>query len=397
MQVIPGGTYPLCGPSLEDFDFQASAAPRDTIVDPGSVESSTVHASIYDSHTGASYDTGAQIICSQIVGPATPFSFASLDTGIATVDDNGMVSRVADGAARILVTGGSVTRRVQVATSHTVGGMTTVLVDFVDGSLAKHCHEALSALLIGGKQKNIFSTLNNSASLYVRNPNFWGHGLDLTPLSVYQSYGSVQRAATLITRKHYIQAEHWQTPVGQTIRWVAQDGTVHNRTVAAKLRISKDLLVGTLDSELPESIGCVQLFPANYRNKLSTLGTESANGTTIYLTDLLPGFAPNQSNTTTMMQLRSTGYNVAGAYWSFNGVYPVLSPYTDANWNTAVIGGDSGSAFCFLINGRLVVGCTWWGAGGGIDFSQYLAAINAYCSPYSVVTADLSSFPDYSS
>jgi hypothetical protein len=127
------------------------------------------------------------------------------------------------------------------------------------------------------------------------------------------------------------------------------------------------------------------------------LGTESANGTTIYLTDLLPGFAPNQSNTTTMMQLRSTGYNVAGAYWSFNGVYPVLSPYTDANWNTAVIGGDSGSAFCFLINGRLVVGCTWWGAGGGIDFSQYLAAINAYCSPYSVVTADLSSFPDYSS
>jgi hypothetical protein len=252
----------------------------------------------------------------------------------------------------------------------------------------------MAALLINGKSTDVYSTLNYSLPNFIRNTNFWGASVDLTCAAVTNSSDSYgRRGATLITRKHFICAEHYQIPVGQTIKWVTADNTIISRTVTALTRISNDLEIGTLDSEVPSSIGFAKMLPSNWRGKVGDpYGSTTINGVTVYWTSHFPTFFFNQYAEACVADLNeTTNFTILSFHETSVTEHSEFFP----TWEGPIISGDSGQPCFLLINGDPVLLTTWFGAGGGVDFSQYLTQINAYITPYSVTQADLSAFNTY--
>ena len=93
---------------------------------------------------------------------------------------------------------------------------------------------------------------NGSINVFVANTNFWARDLDLSCVNVWNdgNYPGTQ-AATLITQKHVVMANHWWNDGSYT--FCDTNGAVLARTIVDAKRISDDLLLGQLNEPLPNS------------------------------------------------------------------------------------------------------------------------------------------------
>ena len=77
---------------------------------------------------------------------------------------------------------------------------------------------------------NLFTTINNPVSTFVRNPNVWTKDVDVTCISPWNNSvgfpGGQTGTGTLITPRHYILAAHFQIPVGTQLAFVDNSNNV---------------------------------------------------------------------------------------------------------------------------------------------------------------------------
>ena len=365
-----------------------------TLVTGSTSETLAIGDSVYDRNTSPSYYFGGNI-------ETTGFNatLESLNTSVATVAQDGVVTRVSEGFCRVIARDGISMGLTLDLTTKTDAATVDVYVSAVVGSLAEHFSDQVDSRIDNTMTMNtngkVFTTQNHSTPSYVRNPNLWcsqGTPIDLTCISPWNSNASNRKAGTLITPRHaiFVVHSHYYPYLGETWRFVAQDGTVHDRTVTGVEThpdydpYYPDLAVCTFDSDLPVTISPCKMMPAD-------------NGS--YLVN-------NTDNRPAALLLDQEEKALIGDWRGGGGYYYP----TDADrliFSEAVISGDSGNPSFLIVNDELVLVTCWTygGSGSGTPVALFIDDINtmivtsdaqsAANTGYTVTEADFSAFPTY--
>ena len=232
---------------------------------------------------------------------------------------------------------------------------TQVLNSFAAGSLAAEA-AGLLALLVPGKSTSIYSVANYATQTYIRNPSFWGYGLDFTAVPASLSYAQDAKKGTVaMTKRHIAMAAHYQLAVGDKLHYVTQDNVCVVATLASKQTITNDLCLGTLTADLPDTITPIKLLPADWRTHVGNpYGTyTNLDGTTVYWSSHVPAFFFNQSRHAYVLEVNGTFQSIEGIY-IVSERYPDTSPGVD--FTGAIISGDSGGGLLLDRRGAGAVG-----------------------------------------
>lgn len=324
----------------------------------------------------------------------------SLTPSVATAAEDGVVTRHSQGVADFQVE----VNRAKLLYSFDLrdvanSGAIYEVLGITDGCLVNYLSDQIDSLLdpsyTMAANGRLFSTQDHTGQNYVRNPNFWGASLasEFTCCSPWNSNAGHRKAGTLITPQHIVLAAHYEFPKGTTVRFVAEDGTVYNRTAIGKERHPSyrpyypDFTIYTLDSPLPSDIKPCKIFPSNFE-------------------DYMP-----ESN------LRNTRPAAVGLDQEEKGL--IIDLYRDGRFATPTdsnrlifyegkIAGDSGNPAFVMFNGEfcLVTVWTWGGAGAGTAAEDYIADFNQMIidadadagitsTGYTVTEADFSAYPNF--
>lgn len=211
----------------------------------------------------------------RIVDPA-----ATNAKGTARISgDVAAINRLFSTPGRVLLAGSrDADARITIRVSD--GRLTTdnTVTAFVRQTVQQHATDAVESRLAGrdpSVAKPIFSVADHVQARYERNPHSWAADLDLTPISPWNDHAGNFMAGTLVSPRHVIYATHFAMPAGTTLRFVARDNTVHERTLVGTKSMpyrgtstSPDITVGVLDSDVPESIGFARILPADWSRYL---------------------------------------------------------------------------------------------------------------------------------
>jgi hypothetical protein len=249
---------------------------------------------------------------------------------------------------------------------------------WVAGSLASHCTSQIDGLIATKSALNVFNS-----GTFIRNAGCWANGVDLSCASPWNSTGGSQRAGTLVSRRHVLFCKHasFYPAINASMLFVSPDSTPVYRTLTAISPIANaDIVVGVLDSDVPESISFAKVMPSNYTAYLPGLDGVSS----------IPVMTLNQSD-------RASVASLGGLGASFDNIYPAVYP----NYAGTIVVGDSGNPTLLIINGSptLLGVFTWGGYGGGANVAAYATAINSAMSSlgggYSLTSVNLTGFPTY--
>jgi hypothetical protein len=237
---------------------------------------------------------------------------------------------------------------------------------------------AAAGAFADGKRR-IYTTQDHATPTYVRNSALWTTELDLTGCSPWNSYEGHLRAGTMVSRRHFIHADHYLIPDGSTIRFVANDNTVHERTVVTTVAVGDytDIRVGVLNSDLPASIAFYPVLPSNWRTRIP--GLLYGGAACIHL---------DQEEKALVATLQLSGGD---------SIQYGMAPAAQAEWGEGLIPGDSGDPMFLALGNTLILAATFWSAGAASDLSAYTTEINAAMTAlgggYQLTIADLSAYP----
>ena len=388
-------------PTPAESDFALTALSIDVLVSGGSDGPVTVKDAVYDSITGATTDRCASLSAS------VPVRFESLNTGIGTVSSGGFVSRVASGTVGILAHGPKGTKRADVTLSRLTGQSSQTFNHFVAGSLGEHLAAMIDNRLAGktpSVAKLIYTNQDHNAPMYDRNPDCWAADIDLTPLSPWNTFGANLKAGTLISPRHVLFAKHFSEAVGMQLRFIAANNVVVTRTVAALTAVAgNDIMIGCLDSDVPNSIGFCKVLPTTWHDKIASAANAAGQYSAINYVPY-PAFYTDQEEKALVCHWAGAWNNGGSGDISLsynNAIYgPTATPTgTRGNYWEDVISGDSGNPTCLIINDELVVLMTFLGASGGPFITDYTSQVNAIMTAqgggYQLTPVDLSAFPSY--
>ena len=351
------------------------------------------------------------------------FNYSSDNPTDIDIDPNGtvvfMVAPETTSSAVITVTGTSDGIAVIRTVNITLALSGSAIIDVIEGGVAGSARKALSdpidTALIGANpatQQKVYTSQDSVTPAYVRNTNFFlqaTHAEALTCASPWNSAGGARRAGTAITPRHAVCAKHYSIPVGATLRFVASDNTVVERTVVQAANIiasnplypppsplSNDVWLMLLDSDLPASITHCKLFPYEYETHLPD-GSTTEGGAAIPLLAL--------------------DYSENGIVLDYLGKNGPLIPPTPFNWwikptmtdrlvfNDPIIVGDSGNPIFTAIGSELWLMSTFTGGGSGPAYGGLVTELNAMITTldtlegditgHTVTVGDLSSYTSY--
>lgn len=316
-------------------------------------------------------------------------AWSSSNTGIATVDADGLVTGVSTGSAVITVTNGTATKQIGLSFTRTPLGTPTI-TGYAAGTLRKAVEDFFTARLGGAPNpttaKPVFTTQNHAGGVYVRNSSCWMAGFPaLTCCSPYNTTGNNTRAGTLITKRHIVFANHYPINVGSTVRFVTMDNVVVDRTMTGRQLVYGDLMLGVLNSDVPDTIAVAKVLPADWDHYLPSQG-----GTPVIRLDqeektLVGSMYPGVPTT-------YTAFSNSVAY---------------ANYSEDLIGGDSGNPAFLPVGNDLAILCTWLGGVGGSGpfIPGLVAEINAaiatldtslgYSTGYTCTPVDLTGYTNF--
>jgi hypothetical protein len=318
----------------------------------------------------------------------TAVTFESLTPNVATVDSTGKVSRVGDGTAIVQITSQFIRKRISVDCTQVTGVSTSRIVGWVEGSLMYHITNDVTTRLtdkVFSTDAALYVMKDNATKTYTRNTVQPLSDIDMSCLSVYNSYGGTARAGVLVTPDIVIFARHYPLGVGTTLWFVTTDNVTISRTVTATRSLSGsgyqyDLSIARLDTPIVSGVTPCKVVSSDIENYLPNL------------TAGVPTFTVNRyDNLGVGMWYSTDDYNRLKYAWS--------TP--ESLWDRELIVGDSGSPFFLIINNEpiLLTTATFGGAGTGPCLQNHITAINnlitAVGSDSSLVEVDLSSFTNY--
>ena len=376
-------------PILADEPNLSVSYSPEVIVLTGSTSTTVTNDdAVFDVYNGGTFYNGGSVLVT-----GTQATFESLNTDIATIASDGVITRVASGQCRVLVKNG-VTIGIDLNLADQTQGDTESYANAVVGSLAEHVSneidsridDTMSMATNGG----IYSTQNHVTSTYVRNTNLWCDDVDLTCASPWNSRGGSKRAGTLITAQHLLMASHYPLYIGDTVRFVANDNTILTRTITGVVNhpdyspYYPDLRVAVLDSALPSSITPCKLMPSDYED---------------YLVE-------NSSNRPGAIGLDQEEKALI-IDWTGGGNFTTPTDSDRLIFHENIISGDSGNPAGVIVDGEFVSVTMWTygGAGSGTPVADFISDINTMITTadtqasvstgLTVVEADFSAFPNY--
>ena len=282
-----------------------------------------------------------------------------------------------------------------VAPPLTTGALVTAVeqaaqVPFAYQDYGRAASAAVDSRLLGKSAGNSTVALFAAAdyvggTAFTRNPGLFCADLDWTSFSPWNSTEGPYQGGSAITARHVLLANHFSGPTGGSnpmtagttkIAFVDNASVTYQRTVTALTRIgTTDLLIGTLDSDLPASITPDTVLPGGLSDSLLPAGTAALYG--------------NQAKTIHVAEITDFfGSSIAAA-----------TTANRAPWTTAgpAVVGDSGSPVSLILNGQRVLWCLFHTATGGGDLpGANVAAINAVLAQagnYALRVASLTTLP----
>ena len=202
---------------------------------------------------------------------------------------------------------------------------------------------------------------------------------------------------TLISRRHVLFVEHYNyhPSAGATIHFVDNNNNVVIRTITAVEKHPSvaeggtypDITIGILNEDVPNTISFAKILPDDYINYLPGFNMN------LGIPARLPVYIADQAENALISDLSSLGTSFACS---------APSDSRRQSFYESMIGGDSGSPVCFIINNSLVIlgTVTWAGAGAGTSTQPFKNDINTIMAnlggTYQLTPIDLSSFPIFS-
>lgn len=239
--------------------------------------------------------------------------------------------------------------------------------------MAYHIKSSINNLLLGkypATSLPVFASQDHATPAYVRNTENWAadYVQQLTCISPWNSDGAFTKAGTLVSPRHVIFATHFLPAVGSTIRFIAADNTIVNRTVTALESITvtgvnyPDITVGLLDSDVPGTIAFAKVLPDAWEDKLPNIAT------------LRPlAFGTDQEEKLLLREATQIGDDLVAKTARFAA--PIEPTYRSFYEN--LVSGDSGNPCFFLINGQLILLTVWtFSDATGTSVSAFKTEIN---------------------
>lgn len=362
------------------------------------------------------YDYAMNMVGNNAESLAVPAkSFTSRDEAIGTVDQNGYVTRVANGTVVIEVIGQFNTKHlIEVPVSLDASAEIDEFTSFVSGSLAAAFVEGVDALIAGldpAAATPVFSSRGGDSGPYVRNPALWlPNGATLLSGISARGPGTYKRPMTLVTPQHVLQAKHYgglTTPAQYT--WISPTGEKVVRNVthqAVSSEAGYDVKICRLDAPITEAedeIPFLKVTPILSGYLGEKFGKAAADEGINNITSLytLPFFRVLQDGNLTMgpMQtVRTPDYFQENLSY-LNGD----EPYYD--WYSRAVNGDSGAAMLIWTGSEVAIaGPISFGGSGAFQtatkaiIDPLIAEVDAAAGSATGFTAtevDLSSFPTY--
>lgn len=406
------------GRQLSQLDFSLTQTVNPVVISGPVTSTSSFKDMLFQSNTSAVVRNNATINFSQLTGGVVNPIYVSQDTGIATVDNNGNVTWVSNGTARINATVDWLTRRISVPVSQGSSPTITTLTGYATSSLAKSDSDAIDTMITNAgattTSLRVYSTENDTSGIYVRNTsNFLtAAGVDQTCVAVWNSNGGKQQGGTLITPRHIALAAHFEYGASTTVRFVDNSNNTVTATVLTGGNVpGTDIWVDVLTADVPSSITPCKILPANYATYLPSI----AQTATIPGIGFLGGgntTSPVDSHPFKLTTVRdlfiatSTGglfFEPAGGQFSF--IFPNLLSTTtrDKFYFDNVISGDSGNPAFLVVNNALSYVTSWFLGGGGFgpSYPDNITGINSLITSlgnsggYQVSTTSLAGFNTY--
>lgn len=202
--------------------------------------------------------------------------------------------------------------------------------------------------------------------VYIRNTSCWAKDIDTSPISIWNNGGGYPEpehaggtggTGILITRKHIILAAHFRMKIGSKLIFVDMNNNTYVRTLVNVQQIlsdvfdpwlqqftATDILIGVLDSDLPNSVSNIKILDPNIANKLKIELT----------TKRIPVFLMNAERKAFVGELISTGSSLQ---ISNNPTNPSkrreFYPF-NSNFGYALNFGDSANTCSIIYNNKLV-------------------------------------------
>jgi hypothetical protein len=308
------------------------------------------------------------------------------------------------------------------------GGQVNFFERFLQGTACLAASESIDSLLTGEASGELFSVLNDQDSVYVRNENCWAAPIDNSCVSVWNSIGGRARAGTLISPRHIVFAGHFPiSPVplvgnnninqGEVItfqnppalRFVSPNNEVVTRTLTSVYSfglsslVANDVVVGLLDSDVPESISFAKVLPANYAQSMPGFSSYDVANPLSNPPDQgwIPSLHVNRNKRANIFDVRIVFIESSFSIFNRNKnplESPVGSPLRGLFFQP-VSGGDSGSPQFLAFGNELALLHVFRTPANGAQLNKHIPEINAVMDllggGYQLTPIDLSAFPTY--
>ncbi len=198
---------------------------------------------------------------------------------------------------------------------------------------------------------------------FIFNSSFWGTGFDFTGVGSKLSGGLLTFAATLISRRHVLSAEHTSITTGDVLYFIGSNGGYYSTTIINTESFGEDHEIGELDSDVPTNLIHYKVLPADFDEHLTYDATDFAGVSAPTVPTGLSGKPVVYLDRERKAKIGCHRIITDGA-----GLPPLVgtiikygTKYVDRQdyWELQ-IAGDSGSPhFCYIDGELVLLGCTF--------------------------------------
>jgi len=198
--------------------------------------------------------------------------------------------------------------------------------------------------------------------IYIRNTNCWAKNIDTTPISIWNNGGGLLPpenaggsggTGILITRRHILLANHFRMVSGSKLIFVDMNNNTYVRELVSSIdplnavALFRDIQIGLLDSDLPNSISNIKILDPVIGEKLRN---ELFNNN-----KRIPVFLMDQSRKAFVGELIGQGHPSIAFAISENPTNPSKRREFYPNPpNYYLVGGDSANTCSIVYNNKLV-------------------------------------------
>lgn len=327
----------------------------------------------------SSFDSGVSYECT------TPSTAEFSGARLIPVGDGGVCEVVARLGARQ-----------QVFSLNTKSTSTTVYSfdGYESGTIARILADGVLSRITGAEQITLYSgwapvSISTPPTALNLNPSCWAYGIDLSGIPAWTTYSgnySHENKGCAITKRHVAAAKHWGGVggrVGMKFVFRGNTGTLHERTVIGLAYAGSDIVVFTLDSDLPTDVSVIPVVGDWFARNRSRSGDflSTYNGGVYFYVDQTYSCRLLLGSSITSLERHyspASGLTLNGNTYSevlfeahFAGNMTVFSSYTPSilagktSYFRDAISGDSGSPVMCIIGSQPSVITSFLGSSYG--------------------------------